>query len=84
VEGHVPTLTWLNSKINTHWNESPQNWWIFVILPNTSGSKYFPHKCGGFLELTPTNTNDSQSEDLCAQGLGSSAVQQGARLLVVL
>jgi hypothetical protein len=43
----------LNSKISAHWNESPQNWWIFAILLNTGGSKYFPHKCGGFfLELT--------------------------------
>jgi hypothetical protein len=46
-------LTSLNFTSSAHWNESPQNWWIFAISPNTGGSKYFPHKCGGFLKLTP-------------------------------
>jgi hypothetical protein len=25
---------------------------FFIILPNNGGFVYFPHKCGGFLELT--------------------------------
>jgi hypothetical protein len=45
-------LTGQNFTISAHCNESPQNRWIFVISPNTGGSKYFPHKYGGFLELT--------------------------------
>jgi hypothetical protein len=45
-------LSRLKMRISAHCNEFPQNRWIFAILPNTGGSKYFPHKCGGFLELT--------------------------------
>jgi hypothetical protein len=29
---------------------------FFAITPNSGGSKYFPHKCGGFLELTQNFT----------------------------
>jgi hypothetical protein len=36
-----------------------QNWWFFAILPNSGGSKYFPHKCGGFLELIICPSNHS-------------------------
>jgi hypothetical protein len=46
-------LSRLKTRISAHCNESPQNRWIFAILPNTGGSKYFSHKCGGFFELTP-------------------------------
>jgi hypothetical protein len=47
-------LTGQNFTISAHYNESPQNRWIFAILSNTGGSKYFPHKYDGFLELTLT------------------------------
>jgi hypothetical protein len=42
----------INSIISAYWDEFAQNRWIFAISPNTGGSKYFPRKCGGFLELT--------------------------------
>jgi hypothetical protein len=45
-------LTQLKARISTHCNEFSQNRWFFAILPNSGGFKYFPHKCGGFLELT--------------------------------
>jgi hypothetical protein len=48
-----------NFTISAHCNESSQNRWIFAILSNTGGSKYFTRKCGGFLELTPHDGMDS-------------------------
>jgi hypothetical protein len=45
-------LIHLNLTISAHWNEFTQNRCFFAISLNTGGSKYFPRKCGGFLELT--------------------------------
>jgi hypothetical protein len=45
-------LIGFNSTISAYWNEFAQNRWIFTISRNTGGFAYFPHKCGGFLELT--------------------------------
>jgi hypothetical protein len=44
-------LNGFNSTISAHWNEFVQNRWIFAILPNSGGSKYFPHKCGDFFRI---------------------------------
>jgi hypothetical protein len=45
-------LAGLNRTISAHRNEFAQNRWFFAISPNIGGFKYFPRKCGGFLELT--------------------------------
>jgi hypothetical protein len=45
-------LNGFNSKISAHCHEFSQNRWFFAILPNSGGFANFPHKCGGFLELT--------------------------------
>jgi hypothetical protein len=45
-------LSRLKTRISAHCNEFSQNWWFFAISPNVGGFAYFPHKCGGFLELT--------------------------------
>jgi hypothetical protein len=45
-------LSRLKTRINAHWNEFAQNWWIFAISRNTSGFAYMRLKCGGFLEFS--------------------------------
>jgi hypothetical protein len=46
-------LSRLKTQINTHCAKFLQNQWFFTLSPNTGGFAYSPHKCGGFLELTP-------------------------------
>jgi hypothetical protein len=45
----------LKTRISAHCNEFAQNRLFFAISPNSGGFKYFPRKCGGFLELTHEN-----------------------------
>jgi hypothetical protein len=33
---------------------------FFAISPNSDGFAYFPHKCGGFLELTLPDARGQQ------------------------
>jgi hypothetical protein len=39
------------TRISAHCNEFSQSRWFFAISRNSGGFAYFPHKCGGFLEL---------------------------------
>jgi hypothetical protein len=50
-------LSRLKMQISAHCNEFSQNWWFFAISRNSGGFAYFPHKCGGFLELTLLGTS---------------------------
>jgi hypothetical protein len=45
-------LSRLKTRISAHCNKFSQNRWFFANLPNSGGFANFPHKCGGFLELT--------------------------------
>jgi hypothetical protein len=45
-------LNGFTSTVSAHCNKFSQNRWFFAILPNSGGFANFPHKCGGFLELT--------------------------------
>jgi hypothetical protein len=53
----------LKTRISAHCNEFSQNRWFFTISRNSGGFAYFPHKCGGFLELTlaPQRRHGSQT-----------------------
>jgi hypothetical protein len=64
--------TRLNSTISANWNEFPQNWWIFAILPNTGDSKYFPRKYGDFfLEISLTKVLLLAARVICMLTHGS-------------
>jgi hypothetical protein len=49
-------LTGVNQTISADWNQFAQYQWFFAISSNSGGFAYFPHKCGGFLELTRSRT----------------------------
>jgi hypothetical protein len=53
-----------NWIISAYCNEFAQNRWFFAISPNSGGSKYFPHKCGGYLELTLSSLLPSKPIEL--------------------
>jgi hypothetical protein len=56
-------LSRLKTRISAYWNEFTQNRWFFAILRNTGGFAYFPHKYGGFLELTHSKLVDILHHD---------------------
>jgi hypothetical protein len=71
-------LVGFNSTINAYWNEFAQNRWIFAISRNTGGFAYFPHKYGGFLELTPMHRDRPMGELRQIYLVTGSSDNQGA------
>jgi hypothetical protein len=74
-------LCQLKIRISAHWNQFTQKRWFFAISMNTGGSKYFPRKCGGFLELTRAVDMENYLDSL--RTMAKAAVDRsGGQLLV--